>query len=53
MSDKIKKLVKDVRVELSEAAVADKEGANVRVKVCLLHANKMMASFIKKEYGYE
>lgn len=53
MAGKIDKLVKAVRVELSEAVLADKEDATVRARACLLHAKRLLDGFLRKEYGYD
>lgn len=45
---KYAKLVKDIRVELSEAVVADREKAYVRAKACLMNVKKLIDSGLKK-----
>lgn len=52
MSEKIEKLVEDVRTELLEILVADKEDAGARVFSCLLHAETLIGTFIRKEFGH-
>lgn len=53
MSEKVEKLVKDVRTELSEVVVADKESARGGVLACLMHAKELIETFIRKELVHE
>lgn len=53
MSEKIEKLVKDVRTEMSEVLVADKANVDSSVKACLMRAKDLIGTFLQKEYGYE
>lgn len=42
------KLIKEIRLEISEANAADKERAYVRAKACLLRAKELIEKNIKK-----
>jgi len=42
------KLIKDIRLEISEAALADREKAYVRAKACLLHVKKLIEKGLRK-----
>jgi len=45
---KLERLVKEIRVELSEALIAHKEKAHVRAKACLLHVRNLIDANVKK-----
>lgn len=49
MSERYRKLITNVRIEMAEAEVADKEGAIIRAKACLLHAKEIIETFLQKE----
>jgi len=49
MTGKYRKIVTDVRIEMAEVEVADKEGADVRARACLLHAKEIIETFLRKE----
>lgn len=40
-------LVKDIRAELSEVTMADREKAYVRAEACLLHIKKLIEQSLK------
>lgn len=44
------KLIKDIRVELTEAVKADRENEHVRAKACLLHIKTIIDKAIPQEY---
>lgn len=45
---KFGKLIKEVRLELSEAAVADKEKSYTRARACLTHAKRLLVNALNK-----
>lgn len=46
MAKELDKLVKEVRIELREALVADKEKAKARALACLLHAETLIENWL-------
>lgn len=53
MSEKYRKLITNVRIEMAEAEVADKEGVIVRARACLLRAKRLLDGFLRKAYKNE
>lgn len=51
--EKFKELVKKIRLEISEAVVAEKDGENVIARACLLHAKRLLDGFLRKAYKNE
>jgi len=48
MSEKFEKIIKDIRLEIAEAVVADKEDFDVRANACLLHVKYLVERYLQK-----
>lgn len=48
---KFDRLIKEVRLELSEAVVADKEKNNTRARLCLEHAKRLLFHELNMKKG--
>lgn len=53
MSEKVEKLVKKIRTELSEVLVADKKGSDVWARAILLHVRTIIDRELEKGNEHE